>query len=532
MSYEQVSTSRAALSEKQRVSEWLTPAVVALTTAVSVVLLLTLTSPEFSWDEADLLRNRSLGLGDLWSRADYVRHYHGPLELYLAKLAAVVIPAGFGPVEGRLRFFIALVSSTGVGLLYWILRAVFQTSRAAALVGTSLLLLSFIRLEETNLIGPHHLILVCTLGFLALGYHFRNTASRRTALWLGCVLAYGAVTMTYVIPIALCVLAALAVVGSRWIRWDPPDLRISGWVSVVVATGALGLLILWPPGVVRLRLAKDFAAYLTFTHHPTLIGDTIFEVTPRSAVLHWLLGLDAPILVVSVAVIVAALWRALKARCLSSRERYFGVCLAFFLGTSLSAHICGPRNILQLVGVMCLASGALFDQALGHRPRLARASAAVIIALAVTNLVRLTQSPSYRPYLATGGYRAFVEQDASRLREKATAVVYGSAILDYYAGQAGVAPGWNVMELPWTTNWWIKLPPDTKYVLIPEFIYEYMPPEHPMRKIVADQWKVVWSSKRAHVWDLRLFERPAGGPALFDPATYNPPPETYKPPGS
>jgi hypothetical protein len=49
---------------------------------------------------------------------------------------------------------------------------------------------------------------------------------------------------------------------------------------------------------------------------------------------------------------------------------------------------------------------------------------------------------------------------------------------------------------------------EVKYVLIPAFVYNHMPPEHPMRRVVAEHWKVVWSSKVDHVWELRLYEKP------------------------
>src|SRR5271163_4271396 len=66
----------------------------------------------------------------------------------------------------------ALVGSMAVGFLYWTLRDTFRTSRAAALVGSSLLLSSVIRLEETNIIDPHHLMLACTLMLAGLGYQW------------------------------------------------------------------------------------------------------------------------------------------------------------------------------------------------------------------------------------------------------------------------------------------------------------------------------------------------------------------------
>jgi hypothetical protein len=507
----------AGTNEHQRSSSWQTLAIVMLTTAASVVLLLSLTSPEFSWDEADLLENTSHDWGFLWSHHRYPRHFHGPMGIYLAKLGLDTLPPAVGSLEGRARFPIALVSSLGIGFLYWALRNVFKTSQAAALVGTSLLLFSVIRLEETNVIGPHHLMLVCMLALLTLGFHWRDAPNKRTAVGLGCVLALGALSMTYVIPAALCTAAALTLAGSRWIAWDRqiawrrPNITISPWLLATLGTAVVGLLALWPPSLLNFRLGRDFAAFLiTISHHATLVGDHIFEVAPRWATPYWLLRLDAPILLVSTGVILTAFWRAFRTGRWTSRHTYLGVCLAFFLGTALTAHLAGARNLLQLVGVSCLATGALFDEALGSRPRLRRFAAPAVAMVAVANLTRLAWSSNYTPFLATDGYRAFVAEGEGRLREQAKAVVYGLPILRFYARQAGVTPAWKAEELLWTTlpN---PLPADTKYVLLPAFIYEHMPPDHPTRSIVADHWKVVWSYQGPRVWELRLFERPAGG---------------------
>ncbi len=504
--------ARASKQENQGSSRWLTPVIALGMTAVSVVLLLSLTSPELSWDEADLVGTASRSWWSLWSSdppgQSLRRHYHGPLGLYLAKLGHD-LPAALGSLEARVRFPTALVASAGIGLLYWLLRRVFETSRPAAFVGSSLLLFSFIRLEETNVIGPHHLMVACTLALLGLAYRYRDEPSKRTAVILGLALAFGALTMTYVIPAALCTGAALTLARSRWLALDGIRLRISRWLFAALGTAALVLLILWPPGILKLRLAKDFGAFVLMGHHPTLVGERMFEVTPRSAALYWLLRLDAPILLVSTGVISVAFWRAVRTRSFSSRHAYLGVCVAFFLATALTAHLAGARNLLLAIAVTCLATGALFDEAVGPRPRWRSFGAAAITLLAVGNLVLLSRSSSYTPYLATDGYRAFVTQGASRLHEKARAVVYGLPVLKFYAREAGVGSAWDASEMPWTTQSF-PLAADVKYVLIPAFVYEDMPPDHPMRRIVAEHWKVVWSFERPHTWQLRLFERPAG----------------------
>jgi hypothetical protein len=500
------------MSENQRSSVWLTLAISTLMSAASVVLLLSLTSPEFSFDEADLLANTSHDWGFLWTRADYSRHFHGPMAIYLTKLGQELLPASLGSLEGRTRFPIAFVASFSIGFLYWALRNVFRTSQAAALVGSGLLLFSVIRLEETNVIGPHHLMLLCTLTLLCLGFHWRDTPNKKTAVVLGGVLALGGVSMTYVIPAALCAAAALTLSGSQWIAWRP-SIRISKWVLVTLGTAAVGLLILWPPAVLGPKLATDFAVFaFRISHHATLVGDHIYEFTPRWAAFYWLLHLDAPILVVSAGTLATAFFRAIRARRFSSRHAYFGVCLAFFLGTALTAHIAGARNLLQLVGVLSLATGALFDDAFGRLPRLIGVGAPAIVTLAALNAVRLSRTPSYTPFLATDGYRAFVEQGGSFLGEKATAVVYGLPVLNYYAKQVGVTPTWHASEMIWTSVADERLIGDAKYVLIPAFIYEHMPADHPTRRIVAEQWKVVWSFERPRVWELRLFERPVRNP--------------------
>lgn len=499
------------MSENQRRSVWLTLSLVTFMTAASVVLLLSLTSPEFSFDEADLLANTSYDWGFLWTRSDYGRHFHGPMAIYLTKLGEEVLPA-LASLEGRTRFPVAFVASFAIGFLYWALRNVFQTSQAAALVGSGLLLFSVIRLEETNVIGPHHLMLLCTLVLLSLAFHWRDTPNQKTAVALGGVLALGAVSMTYVIPAALCTAAALTLSGSKWFAWRP-NIRVSKWVLVTLGTAAVGLLILWPPAVLGPRLARDFAVFaFKISYHATLVGGVIYEFTPRWAVFYWLLQLDAPILVLSAGTILTAFWRAFRTRRFSPRHAYLGVCLVFFFGTALTAHIAGARNLLQLVGVLCLATGALFDEAFGRASRLLRLGSPAIMILALANLVRLSRSPSYTPFLATDGYRAFVEQGKSFLGDEASAVVYGLPVLSYYAKEVGVVPKWNASEIVWTSVADEQLLRDAKYVLIPAFFYEHMPADHPTRRIVLERWKVVWSFKRPHVWELRLFERPVQNP--------------------
>jgi hypothetical protein len=351
-------------------------------------------------------------------------------------------------------------------------------------------------------------MLACILAIVALGYQWRDRPTPQAAIGLGAVMGFGALSMTYVIPAALCWAVAVGLTGRGWIAWDRTYFKISWSIPVILATAAIVVVALWPPGVLQRVILNDFRGYLHYPHHPTLVGDRIFEVAPRSAAAYWLAQLDAPILVFSISTILIALWKAFRSGRLSSKHAYLAVFLTFFLATALAAHMAGARNLLLFIGVLCLATGALFDEALGYEPRLIRFGSAVVTILAALNLIWLSRSSSYTPFFATDGYRAFLKEDHNRLREEAKALVYGLPVLTLYAQQSGTSLAWDVSEMPWTTRADVPLPADVKYVLIPAFVYNHMPPEQPMRRVVAEHWKVVWSFKVDHVWELRLYEKP------------------------
>jgi hypothetical protein len=178
-------------------------------------------------------------------------------------------------------------------------------------------------------------------------------------------------------------------------------------------------------------------------------------------------------------------------------------------GIALAAHIAGARNLLQALGVLCLATGALFDELFPPARRLVRmiAGAAIIVAAGL-NLAWHIGPSRYIPYPATDGYRAFVQQNRSRLHENARAIVYGGPVLNFYLGQERETMAWNATEFSWAPLRNDPLPADTRYVLVPEFVYKGTPPENPVRSVVDRSWKVVWSYKVPHVWELRLYQNP------------------------
>jgi hypothetical protein len=350
-------------------------------------------------------------------------------------------------------------------------------------------------------------MLACTLAIVGLGYQWRDRATPKAALGLGAVMGFGALSMTYVIPATLCWAIAVSVAGKEWFSWDRTQFKISWWIPGMLAIAAIVVVTLWPPGVIQQRVLSDFRVLLHYPPFPALVGERL-EIPPRSAVVYWLAHLDAPIFVFSISIILVALWKAFRSGCLGSKHAYLAVSLGFFLATMLAAHMAGARNMLQFIGVLCLATGALFDEASGYQPRLIWFGSATVTVLAALNLIMLSRSSSYTPAPATDGYRAFLKENEKHLAEKSKVLVSGLPVLKFYAQQSGTTLPWDLTEMAWTTRADASLPADVQYVLMPAQVFSHMPAEQPMRRIVAEHWKVAWSFKGDHVWELRLYEKP------------------------
>jgi hypothetical protein len=487
---------------------------------ISVIVMLALTSPELSFDEADYASSTRLSWTSLVGGSDYQRHNHGPMSIYLSKLGQEVLPSGVFSIEVRSRLFISIVASLGIGFLYLALRNIFNASLEAAMAASSLLLFSMIRIQETNIIGPHQLMLACLLAIIALGYHWRDRPGLASAIGLGLLFGFGALSMTYVLPTAVCWAIAVSFGGTEWYVFCRKHIKVSWTVFAVLATASITAMMFWPPSVVQQLIIRDFLTYLRYPNHPTFVGNTIFEVTPRWAIVHWLTQLDLPIVLVSFSIISMAAWKIFKNRRLSPKHVYLAIFLLFFLATTLKAHLAGARNTLLLIGVLCITTGALFDEALEYRPRLIRFLSVIVIVAAALNLSWFALRSNYIPFLATKGYQAFLIQADSRLNERAKALVYGLPILRFYAQQSGKSIAWEVSEIPWTTSADAPLSPDVRYVLIPALVYDYMPAQQPMRRVVAAHWNVVWSFGADRIWGLRLYENP--NPAIAAAASQLP----------
>lgn len=497
-----------SIGQRARQSEsWFAALVVVAITIVSSVLMVLCSPTELSWDEADYSAGVYFPWKALWLGRGYSRHSHGPMSIYLAKLGNDFLPGSIHQIEVRLRLPIVLLSSLAIGLMYWAVRWVFGSSRLGAMVGCTLLALCVIRLQDTNVIGPHDLILAFILAIFVLGYRWREIELIGPALLLGCIFGAALITMSYAIPLALCWATAIVVAGGSWFRLDVRYFKISWLTFVAVGVAGVVALALWPPSVRHLELFNDFKSYVVYPGHPTLVRGTVYETTPKWAALYWLVTLDWPVVLSAIVVFILFIQRQAKRRFLA-RHLYIGVFVAFFMLTALTAHLAGSRNLLLFVGVLCVSIGALFDDAFTGRPHAAKWVAALIVILSTANLAWTMHNPNRIPELSTNGYKEFVRENSVRLGESATAIVYGDPILKFYAAQAQVPIRWDISQMNWTTRSDIELPADAKYALLSELAYRYLPANQPVQRDITSKWTVVWSFKADRTYGLRLYEKP------------------------
>lgn len=478
---------------------------------VGVWLWLALTSPELSYDEAAYAAGLSLPWRDLWATDTYTRHEHGAWMIYLAKLGQVFLPAGWLSIETRLRLPGVLLGSLAPVVVWLITHRLLHRSTLAAWVAASLLLGSVIRLSETNIIGPNPSMLLWTLAVVGVGLVWREKRTLATTVALGGLLALAGVTMTYVFPLTTALTTALALSSLPTLFKDRrATLRTTVAVVGVGLVMGLGMTLLWPPSILQNSVWNSFVWFATTFRsrgQPTLLHGVVEERLGPSAYFDWLISLDLPLLLVGGLALGWTLWRATQRHYDNGVARYLLGFVLVLIGVAVSAHVAGSRNLLQVLGVVCVLVGLAFDPIVLGLTRHRRLIAPVIIGLSVVNLAYQTWLPTRIPYLAVDGFATFVTSEGLRLAEPTPALVSGSPILRFYAAQAGQPIGWRITELPWSAEATTAQLSSSQYALLTEFVYGFYPPSHPARRVIVETWDIVWEYKKPHTYGVRLYRR-------------------------
>ena len=202
----------------------------------------------------------------------FYRHYHAPLYYYWLTLTGAFL--GRSEVIMRSASFAILL--LGAGAVYFICLVLARENRhLAALIGVTFLLLSPVNIQTAMKITPHGLYAVVTVGslfFLAQllaggGIKYWNLGLISLATALLTLEFAPLLFMTYVILVWRQRQDILAGIGQR--SWQKPIVRS---LAIIGA----GLFLIWPGGILKLTLLKN---YLLFTYFTLVRGSAYGNAT-------------------------------------------------------------------------------------------------------------------------------------------------------------------------------------------------------------------------------------------------------------
>ena len=184
----------------------------------------------------------------------FYRHYHGPVSTYLW-IAATQLAGTSENIPRMAAVFCHLAACFLVGCMAWALGG----GNAGALLGFTASLLSPVLLRTAFFVQAHTvytLWVVASLGFAALAIRLRNIrwlyGSSISTAFAVCTIEYGAFLV-------------FAVVASVWLARRQLAAE-GGWHPYVApaAAGVGALLMIWPGGLLKLTLMKNYAFFAYF----------------------------------------------------------------------------------------------------------------------------------------------------------------------------------------------------------------------------------------------------------------------------
>jgi len=473
---------------------------------ISTVLSLKVAPAELSWDEADYTPTIRSSWSELMKVSNAELHYHGPMLMYLGVIGTM-LPESMGSLETRMRLPSALLCGLAIGAIYVGLRRVFATSEEAALLAALLLGLSIIRVQETNIIGPHYPMVLWVALVPILGFHWLGSSSTRSAIGMGLLFGMGAITMSYWLPLGLAwTVGVLAATGFRfWLNRGQIQ-RTLKWSVIWSGAFLVVIVLLWP----RKAIITNFFTYTSMSVHgfPVVVGDRLLQHAGAGAFVYWLSHLDLPFLMGLCFAAAGMAIGVLTNRDARPRIRYLTGIAAVILLTACSAHIAGARNLLMFLVVVAIWIGVGFDLLFRRGRTAGTIVAAGLIAAAIANVYWIRSDTGEIPYLYWGSYKKFVTENPELLNQTEAGIVDGVPILSFYARQASAPIRCKLHEMPWSTDPNKPVPETAKWALVSELCWRFLPKEAPIRRVVVDQWDPVWSSKEAGSRELRLYRRP------------------------
>ncbi|MCC7407174.1 MAG: glycosyltransferase family 39 protein [Phycisphaeraceae bacterium] len=283
--------------ESDQTPRWLVLSATLVVIVIAAYLRLPALQGAVSWDEADYAWAARQGiLANAWQAGELnaqFRHWHAPLSMYAIHTSTSVL----GDTLAALRLPSLIASILSCGLLVLMVHDLATCSHPRkwrlgfALAAGLALAFAPPSIGMSATANPHGwALLFILLNLWTLCRYLRQPTLRRAVL-VGLTWAGLSVTMEYGPIVAVIDLLAVALAApdklglSRRRPWLRPHREIV-WAA---AAAFIGVLILWPAGILKGLLPLNFAYYIHYAAggHPTWFRGELYQHTPRYAYVYW-----------------------------------------------------------------------------------------------------------------------------------------------------------------------------------------------------------------------------------------------------
>lgn len=289
----------------------------------------------------------------------HLRHFHGPVVPYLIHISSTL----FGKNEAAIRLPSRIFGILTCILLFWGCIYIFRNRSAniGFLAAISLAIMpTFVQVSGVANMHP-----LTTFLFVASFFLTARTLETEKPVFLyilAGVLGIMLATMEYGL-VALFIIAVLFLSTKNpflsFYKFRPRASLSLLWASLV---GLGTLFILWPAGVLKLNLARNFIYYLRYSEHghPILFQGDLIRHVPGWAYIRWFLDIAPVWLLLSIMGVFFLGYLVIKYKQYLT-YRILGFYILVLLIVLLKQHVMSARYAIYLIPFLCMAIGILFS---------------------------------------------------------------------------------------------------------------------------------------------------------------------------
>lgn len=355
----------------------------------------------------------------------HLRHYHGPVVPYLIRLSTAI----FGENEAAIRLPNRIIGILTCLLIFW--GSIYIVGSKGAIIGflaaLSLAIMpTFVQVSGVANMHPLTAFLMLVTFFLTV-----KTIQTEKPVFLyilagalGIMLA----TMEYGFVASFIVAVVFLITKNPFFSLYKFKPKFSIHVIWAVLIGFGIFFIVWPAGVLKLNLARNFWYYLRYSEHghPILFQGDVVRHVPGWAYIHWFSEIAPVWLVLSVTSIIFLIFLVIKQRKFLP-YRILGVYLLILFIVLLRQHIMSARYAIYLIPFLCIAIGILFSYILKAGKVGTVLVAVLVVAQFATNYETLSSFDRGDP-----GYRQVAQFLKKEADKKNTILAWYQPILKFY----------------------------------------------------------------------------------------------------